>query len=165
MALSAANAINQLSKVREFGDKLVASARSGFAEVKTMEQAAEEGDTVAQAAVEEKKTEAKKSLVRTGLLDILMGALMAYIAFRYNQNERRGWLKILTVVAAFFFWPLYALYILIRSGALGKTESITGLSDVTGTFQDVQASLKGTMGHLKSTATEDIKRFKGGYYY
>jgi hypothetical protein len=132
MALSAANAIAQLNKVRAFGDKLVASAKSGFADapVVTMEQAAQQGDSVAKAAVEEKKAEAKTSLIRTGLLDILMGALMVFVALRYNEKESRGWLKILTCVAAFFFWPLYGLYYLIRAGLLGQTHAILELKDL-----------------------------------
>lgn len=162
--LSLGNAVAQVKKVRDFGDKLVASARSGFAEVTTMEQAAQKGDTVAQAAVEEKKAEAKFSLIRTGLLDLLMGTLMVFVALRYNANEKRGWLKVLTCVAAFFFWPLYGLYVLIRSGALGQTESILGVSDVTGTFKQVGEAGKYYMGEVKNVPGQ-MRTFTGGLDY
>jgi len=167
-------------KSKEAKDVVVSTAqtigRSGFAntdpKVGTLEEVAEAGDPVAQKVVEDKKEERKNKLFRAGLLDILMGALAAFIAFRYNRNETRGWLKILTVVAAFFFWPFYCLYILIRSGALGKTQSIRGLSDVKGTFGDISGALKDTGAHLRETASKaqmgnvGLKDFaKGGYYY
>lgn len=164
MALSAANAIAQLNKVRAFGDKLVASAKSGFADapVVTMEQAAQQGDSVAKAAVEEKKAEAKTSLIRTGLLDILMGALMVFVALRYNEKESRGWLKILTCVAAFFFWPLYGLYYLIRAGLLGQTHAILELKDLNVIQQgtDTASKIKGEVVKIASK-----NPFTGGYDY
>lgn len=159
MALSAANAIAQLSKVRAFGDKLVASARSGFADtasVTTMEQAAQKGDSVAQAAVEEKKAEAKASIIRTGLLDIIMGSIAAFVAFKYNSRmDEVTWLKVLTCVAAFFFWPLYLLYTSIRCAGFGMDwaqefskkgfeETLKGTrKGFTGLSSELQETLKG----------------------
>lgn len=166
--LSLGNAIAQVNKVKDFGDKLVASAKSGFAEVTTMEQAAAKGDTVAQAAVEEKKAEAKTSLIKTGLLDLLMGALMVVVALRYNRNEPRGGVRILTCVAAFFFWPLYGLYILIRSGALGQSQSMLRFSDLTAVGSQALESVKGLQGDITGSFGS-ISRTRlnetGGYSY
>lgn len=154
--LSLGNAIAQVNKVKDFGDKLVASARSGFAEVTTMQQAAAKGDTVAQAAVEEKKNEAKASVIRTGLLDLIMGGVAVFVAFKYNSRLGEAtWLKVLTCVAAFFFWPIYLLYASIRCAGFGMDQaqafSKAGL----------KATLEGTKKSFVNLGQEFVDTGKG----
>lgn len=89
------------------------------------------------------KSEADKQRVRRlATLDILMGLLMGYVAWRYNANESRMWLKVLTSVFAFFFWHLYGLYFLVRAGALRQHESILKTEDALKALSQAQAGIR-----------------------
>lgn len=69
--------------------------------------------------------------------DVLMGVLVAVVAYMYNSEEQNFLWKVATVVFAFFFWHLYALYFLIRAGILEKPKAMGSLSEILSVPSDL----------------------------